>query len=240
MDAMQDLRYKSIEFQDGRYIIKTLDTDEERLAAYRLRHKIFAEVLQWIPCRPDGLDIDDYDPTAVMIGLFNDQGQLLGTVRILPPTGPFMLEHEFRRFINPDYTIRKEMDTMEITRLAVDPSVAGKGLSSRLMVKLFKGMYQWCLANDIRYCYLEVEQYFLRMIRILGFPCEALGPIVAIPPANVASRAALLDLDLFRLENGLQRPEFLKWMTETNPPRVTTSATIHPRPAHSAVEAVSA
>src|SRR5687767_8562906 len=103
MDTMQDLHYKSIEFQEGRYIIKTLDTDEERLAAYRLRHKIFAEVLQWVPCRPDGLEVDDYDATAVMIGLSNEQGQLLGTVRMLPSSGPFMLEREFRSFVSPDY-----------------------------------------------------------------------------------------------------------------------------------------
>ena len=240
MDTMQDLHYKPIEFQEGRYIIKTLDTDEERLAAYRLRHKIFAEVLQWVPCRPDGLEVDDYDATAVMIGLFNDQEQLLGTVRMLPSSGPFMLEREFRSFISPDYTIRKEIDTMEITRLAVDPTVGGKGLSSRLMVRLFKGMYQWCLANDIRYCYLEVEQYFLRIIRILGFPCEAIGPVVHIPPANVSSRAALLDLDLFRLESALHRPEFLEWMTGTNRVRPTSSWTRPPRPAHSTVEVVSA
>ena len=240
MNTRQDLRHKSIEFQEGGYIIKTLDTDEERLAAYRLRHKIFAEVLQWVPCRPDGLEVDDYDATAVTIGLFNDQGQLLGTVRMLPSSGPFMLEREFRSFVSPDYTIRKEIDTMEITRLAVDPTVGGKGLSSRLMVRLFKGMYQWCLANDIRYCYLEVEQYFLRMIRILGFPCEAIGPVVLIPPANVSSRAALLDLDLFRLENALQRPEFLEWMTKTNRARPTNTWTIQPTPAHSAVEEVSA
>ena len=240
METMQDLRYKSVEFQEGQYIVKTLETDEERLAAYRLRHKIFAEVLQWVPCRPDGLEVDDYDVTAVMIGVFNDQGRMLGTVRILPSSGPFMLEREFRGFVSPDYTIRKQIDTMEITRLAVDPTVGGKGLSSRLMVRWFKGMYQWCLANGVRYCYLEVERYFLRMIRMLGFPCEAIGPVVLIPPANVSCRAALLDLDLFRLEGALQRPDFLEWMTETNRVPRKSSCTSHISPTHSTVESVSA
>lgn len=240
MDTMHDLRYGSIEFQEGRYTVKTLDTDEERLAAYRLRHRIFAELLQWVPCRPDKLEIDEYDATAVMIGLLNDKGRLLGTVRMLPSSSPFMLERDFRSFVSPDYVIRKEIDTMEITRLAVDPTVGGKGLSSRLMVRLFKGMYRWCLANDVRYCYLEVEQYFLRMIRILGFPCEAIGPVVLVPPANASSQAALLDLDRFRLENALQRPEFLTWMTETNPTRPANQWTIQPRLEHSAGQAVSA
>ena len=235
MDTMQGLRYTPIEFQEEGYLIKTLDTEEERRAACRLRHKIFAEMLQWVPCRPDGLEVDDYDPTAVMIGLFNNQGHLLGTVRILPPSSPFMLEREFRSFVSQDHTIRKEPDTMEITRLAVDPTISGKGLSSRLMVLLFKAMYQWCLANDIRYCYLEVEQYFLRIIRMLGFPCETIGPVVRIPPANVSSRAALLDLDLFRLENASQRPEFLEWMTKTQGAHPISSWTAQPRPVYSAV-----
>lgn len=240
MNTMHALQYSSIEFQEGRYTVKTLDTEEERQAAYRLRHKIFAEVLQWVPCRADELEVDDYDATAVTIGLFNDQGRLLGTVRMLPSSGPFMLEREFRSFVSPEYTIRKEIDTMEITRLAVDPTVGGKGLSSRLMVRLFKGMYQWCLANDIRYCYLEVEQYFLRIIRVLGFPCEAIGPVVLVPPANVSSQAALLDLDRFRLDNALERPEFLEWMTETNLVRPIHPRTIQPRLERSAVHAVSA
>ena len=240
MNRMHALRYDSIEFQEGRYTIKTLTTEEERQAAYRLRHKIFAELLQWVPCRTDELEVDDYDMTAVTIGLFNDQERLLGTVRMLPSSGPFMLEREFRNFVAPEYTIRKEIDTMEITRLAVDPTVGRKGLSSQLMVRLFKGMYQWCLANDIRYCYLEVEQYFLRVIRMLGFPCEAIGPIVRVPPANVSSQAALLDLDQFRLNNALERPEFLEWMTETNRVRPMNPWTIQPRLENPAVQGVSA
>jgi acyl homoserine lactone synthase len=240
MDTMHALSYDSIEFQEGRYTVKTLDTEEERQAAYRLRHKIFAEMLQWVPCSADELEVDDYDTTGVTVGLFNDQGRLLGAVRMLPSSGPFMLEREFRSFVSPEHPIRKEIDTMEITRLAVDPTVGGKGLSARLMVRLFKGMYQWCLANDIRYCYLEVEQYFLRIIRVLGFPCEAIGPVVLVPPANVSSQAALLDLDRFRLESALQRPEFLKWMTETNPVRPTNPWAIQPRLMPSAVQAVNA
>jgi acyl homoserine lactone synthase len=236
MDTIPDLSYGSIEFQEGQYTVKTLDTEEEKRAAYRLRHKIFAEVLQWVPSRADGLEIDDYDAAAVTIGLFDSQGRLLGAVRLLPSSGPFMLEREFRSFISPDYAIRKEIDTMEITRLAIDPTVGDKGLSSRMMVRLFKGMYQWCLVNDIRYCYLEVEQYFLRIVRMLGFPCEAIGPVVVVPPANVSSQAALLDLDRFRLESGLQRPDFLHWMTVTNPVRPTDSWTIQPGLRHSAVQ----
>ena len=55
MKTIHALSYDSIEFQEGGYTVKTLDTVEERQAAYRLRHKIFAKMLQWVPCRADEL-----------------------------------------------------------------------------------------------------------------------------------------------------------------------------------------
>jgi acyl homoserine lactone synthase len=113
----------------------------------------------------------------------------------------------------PDYRIRKTSDTAEITRLAVDPEIQDKGLSSKMMLALLKGIYQWAVENDIRYYYLEVEHRFFRTLRALGFPLEMIGEPVVLPPAGACSVAALYDMVRFDEENAIKKPRFLNWIS---------------------------
>lgn len=71
-----------------------------------------------------------------------------------------MLETDFSDLVAPGYQIRKEIDTAEISRLAITPSAKEQGLSSRYLNILLKGLYQWTLVNNVRYSYLEVEKRF--------------------------------------------------------------------------------
>ena len=109
-----------------------------------------------MPERKDQLESDVYDAWSTSIGLFSSQQQLLGMVRMTPAPLPFMLESEFSGCLVGSHRVRKELDTAEITRLAVDPTITDRGLSAKLMRTIFKGMYHWTLANNIRYTYLVV------------------------------------------------------------------------------------
>ena len=208
---------RQIAFCEGEFVIKTLESDEELRQAYRLRHRVFAEKLQWVPERNDQLESDVYDAWSTSIGLFSKQQQILGMVRMTPAPFPFMLESEFSGCLVGSHLVRKELDTAEITRLAVDPSITDRGLSAKLMRTIFKGMYQWTLANNIRYTYLVVESRLLRVVQWIGWPCHAIGAPVALPPANVLSVGALLDLDEFRSTAASKRPEMLEWLQATEP-----------------------
>jgi len=128
-----------------------------------------------------------------------------------------MLESEFSGCLVGSHRVRKDLDTAEITRLAVDPTIADRGLSAKLMRTIFKGMYHWCLANNIRYTYLVVESRLLRVLQRIGGPCHAIGAPVALPPADVLSVGALLDLDEFRSAAASTRPEMLEWLHTTEP-----------------------
>ena len=207
MVALQD-----IGFQEGELLVKTLCEKNELQEAYRLRHKVFSQNLQWVPPSEDELEIDPYDALATSVGLISGSGKLLGMFRLLSTQGPFMLEKEFRSVLLPGCSLRKAPDTVEITRLTVDPGLNEKGLSSRMMLVLFKGVYQWSIGNDIRYLYMVVEKRFLRVLRAIGFPCEPISPPKSLPPAGAFSLAAILDWNQFRSESARKRPEFLHWM----------------------------
>lgn len=203
---------KDVEFRENGFVVKTLH-GEELVQSYRLRHKVFAESLKWVPETEDGQEIDLYDLWGVSVGLIRNDGAVVGVARLLPSSGQFMLEKEFGALLPDDYQVRKDSDTAEITRLAVDPDIRDRGLTSKMMLALLKGVYQWAVENDIRYYYLEVEHRFFRTLRALGFPCEMVGMPVVLPPAGASSVAALYDMVRFDEENAIKKPQFLNWMS---------------------------
>lgn len=203
---------KDVEFRENGFIVRTLH-GEELAQSYRLRHKVFAESLKWVPETEDRQEIDLYDLWGVSVGLIRNDGAVVGVARLLPSSGQFMLEKEFGALLPDDYQVRKDSDTAEITRLAVDPDIRDRGLTSKMMLALLKGVYQWAVENDIRYYYLEVEHRFFRTLRALGFPCEMVGTPVMLPPAGASSVAALYDMVRFDEENAIKKPQFLNWMS---------------------------
>jgi acyl homoserine lactone synthase len=205
-------------FWEEDLLVKTLDDEKEWRQSYRLRHRVFAEGLQWVPERPEGLETDIYDSWSSSIGLFSRRKQLLGMVRMTQAPLPFMLESEFSACLIGSHEVRKATDTAEITRLAVDPGITDRGLSARLIRLIFKGMYRWCLAHDVRYTYMVVEHRLLRVVRWMGWPCHPIGGPVVLPPAGVASIAALLDLDEFRANAVESRAELLSWLSSSREP----------------------
>lgn len=206
---------KEIGFYEGEFLVKTLKEEAELTQAYRLRHRVFAERLKWVPERADRLEDDMYDAWSDSIGVFSGEAKLLGLVRMTHAPVPFMLESEFSACLVGNHRVRKEANTAEITRLAVDPAISDHGLSSKLMKTIFKGMYQWCLIHNVRYTYMVVEHRLLRVVQRMGWPCRPLGEPVALPPAEVLSIGGLLDLDEFRCQTSINRPAMLEWLTMT-------------------------
>jgi acyl homoserine lactone synthase len=203
---------RPVEFREDRLLVKTLSDEQDLRASYHLRHQVFADRLQWVAKSDDGLEVDAYDAFATSVGLFDDEEKLRGVFRMVSPPYPFMIESEFRPCLLPNCEIRKERDTVEITRLALDPTLTDKGLSIRLMQVLFKGVFQWSMQNEARYLYMVIEKRFLRVLRGMGFSCEAISPAVSLPPAGTLSIAAMLDWKQFHETCPQKQPSFFQWM----------------------------
>jgi len=204
---------RMLEFQEDGLLVRTLCEESELKASYRLRHKVFAERLQWVGTSGDGIEVDSYDAFAASVGLFDEHHQLRGVFRMVNQPYPFMIESEFQACLLSGCKIRKERDTAEITRLTLDPTLTDRGLSNRLMQVLFKGVYQWSMLNEIRFLYMVVEKRFLRALRGMGFTCEAVSPAVALPPAGALSIAAVLDWKKFHEICQEKQPSFFQWIT---------------------------
>ena len=210
MHALEESRIFG--FREDGLLVKTLCDEEELKASYRLRHQVFAERLRWVATSQDSIEVDSYDAFATCVGLFDSDHHLRGVFRMVNPPYPFMLESEFQRCLLPRCEIRKERDTAEITRLAIDPNLTDRGLSIRLMQVLFKGVYQWSMQNEIRFLYMVVEKRFLRVLRGMGFTCEAISPAVSLPPAGALSIAAVLDWKKYQETCPEKQPGFFHWI----------------------------
>jgi acyl homoserine lactone synthase len=212
MQVLEAGEEKGIAFHEDDLLVRTLKGEADMIQAYKLRHRVFAERLQWVARNPEELEYDTYDAFATSVGLFDGGGELRGVFRMVNSSFPFMLESEFRACLLPTCEVRKSPDAAEITRLAIDPRLTDKGLSNRLMQVLFKSVYQWSMHNDVRYLYMVVEKRFLRVLRGMGFTCEAISPAVSLPPAQAVSIAAVLDWGQFHQTCPQKQPSFYRWM----------------------------
>jgi len=209
------MNYQTINFYESGYWIRSMESDEDRMQAYRLRHTVFCDTIKWVPPHPSGLEMDRYDSFATSLGIFGEDGELAGMVRFLPPDHPFMLETDFSALVGEDHTIRKQANTVELSRLTLSRRHLLSGRTAPLCPStlLYRGIYQWSVANGVRFLYLVVEQRFLRALLMAGFPCEIIGQIKPLPPARVTSVAAILDWEAFRSQDRVDRADFVKWVT---------------------------
>jgi acyl homoserine lactone synthase len=182
----------------GELVVNNLLTDEDKLQAYRLRNRIFLHELGWALQSHDGLEVDEYDKHAVFFGVKNKQGQLLAFVRLILADHAFMIEKEFLSLVGTYHSIRKENDTVEMSRLCVAPEsrksrIAGNFGMGYISMLLFSGVYRWCLKHQKRYTYAVTEFKVYKSLCFRGFPCKLIGA-PSIMPDGVHAVAFRIDL----------------------------------------------
>ena len=172
--------YRSILMQEDGLVIKTLSDEREKIQAHQLRHRIFCDELKWVLHSRNDMESDEYDRNAVFFGVFDEGRRLVSFLRLIMPGRQFMMEKEFLSLVDPGHRIRKEQDTAEISRLCVAPEARHDRMSGnfdvhRISLILFKGVYQWCILNKIRYLYAVTEQKVSGLYCLTGFHFRPIG-----------------------------------------------------------------
>lgn len=211
-----------INFEEKGLSVRTVASENDKVAAYTLRHKVYCEHLRWVPASITGLEIDAYDQGAVHIGAFCEDGKLAATMRFVLRDAPYMLEKEFLPVLPPAYRVRKGRHTAEVTRLAtLVPLERDHPANKFALDVIFKGMYAWSMANTIRQLYFVVELPLFRLMRTRGFPVEAIGPARCVVPGGPLCLAVLLDWDLLqRPGNTPAQGRYLSWLRAIPVPHV--------------------
>jgi acyl homoserine lactone synthase len=150
-----------------------------RMARYR--HRVFVERLGWkLHCR-DALELDQFDrDDTIYVIAQNEDGEVIGTARLLPTTRPYLLAEVFPHLLNgapaPDAP-----DVWELSRFAsMDLSGAtGSALdqfSSPFTTGLLQTASRCAMARGARRLVSVSPLGMERLLRRTGFESHRLGP----------------------------------------------------------------
>jgi len=195
--------------------VELLRRGSEKEQAFRLRHRLFAETLRWVPETASGLEVDAYDACTDMIAVLDPGRRVLGQVRVHEASAPYMIEREFASVLGASPIPAKGRDSAELTRFGVLPEARTQTVPTPfgrfdLFTLLFKGAYRWSKAHGVRIIFGVTDQRVFRLLHLRGFPFETLAE-PRLMPDGVVALAIRMDWARFEDQNFRCRPALLAW-----------------------------
>lgn len=167
--------------------LHTRAADAAMRAMFEARKKVFVDLLQWdLPVLAGRYELDQFDnPDAHYLILSETDGTHLASARLLPTTGPHLLQSHFTGLA--DEPLPRGPAVHEITRFCLDrrlTAVQRREARDRLV----RGLVDFALENGIITYVGVAEPAWLRQILSFGWNARALGPV---RPMNGMLLAAL-------------------------------------------------
>jgi N-acyl amino acid synthase of PEP-CTERM/exosortase system len=202
--------------------------------AYALRYAVYCLECRFLDPQayPDGLETDSVDCVSAHFGAYNQRGELVGYVRLVPPDAQGRLPWESHNMARREGArLPPRAHSAEISRLMVredyrrrigdmlsgvaqpDTSAHGwkdrRSTSPQILLTLYRQMYLYSLANGVLHWYAAMERSLARSLKRLHFAFHQIGA-----PADYFGQVAPYLADLRELEAGLSvlQPDLLAWM----------------------------
>lgn len=171
----------------------------------RLRAAIFSGRLGWEVTIENGEERDQYDdlqPSYVLA--VTASGQVAGCCRLLPASGPTMLERTFPQLLasaSLHAHAHAHAAMVESSRFCVDTTLASDRAGGRLhetTLFMFAGIIEWSMANGHRELVTATDLRFERILKRAGWPMQRLGEPVRIGNTTAIAGALPIDAASFR------------------------------------------
>ena len=203
--------------------------------AFQLRYNVYCVERNYLNANdyPDGCESDAFDDGAAHFVAHSLSGELVGYVRLVPPDACNALPFDHHCAPLPDHVRPPRDECGEISRLMVrqdyrrrrgdtlagsspvhsgldaSPWLERRSHSPRLLLTLYRQMYQFSLEHGIRYWYAAMERSLARSLQRLDFgfqqvsnEADYFGPVSAY----------LADLREFETRLARLQPDLLDWM----------------------------
>jgi acyl-homoserine lactone synthase len=141
---------------------------------HRDRKAVFVDRLKWdVPVIDGQFEVDQFDTDAAIYLVATDarHQRHLGSVRLLPSTGPHLLGDVFPHLC--DKAVPTGDDVWEITRMCTHPSKDVDGLAIRR--QLVVALCEFGLLYGIRTYTVVTHVQMLSALLSIGWECEPLG-----------------------------------------------------------------
>ena len=158
------------------------------------RKRLFVDTLGWdVPVTDGRYEIDSFDSErATYIVAVDGAGEHVGSLRLLPSTGPHILGALFP--VLCDGAVPIGTDVFEITRLCLPTRL---GAAGRLAVRnrLISAMADHAVGSEVVALTAVVAWNFLEEVMAMGWHCAPLGSPTVISGARLGAFRIDLDAD---------------------------------------------
>jgi N-acyl-L-homoserine lactone synthetase len=154
------------------------DFSDTLIEMYRLRHRVFKLRMAWDVQTSGDMEIDDFDalhPTYLTQVAHN--GQVQGSVRMLPTVGPTMLRDIFPALLGGHPAPSTPL-VWESSRFAIDvasDALKGDHGITRAAYELFAGMVEFGLSRQLADIVTVTDVRMERILRRAGWPLRRIG-----------------------------------------------------------------
>lgn len=156
---------------------------------YRMRHRVFKLRMAWDVQTSGDMEMDGFDALhPVYLTQLCDNGQVKGSVRLLPTLGPTMLRDTFPALLEGQPAPSTPL-VWESSRFAIDVAAdAPKGDHgiTRAAYELFAGMVEFGLSRQLTDIVTVTDVRMERILRRAGWPLRRIGN-----PSTIGSTSAL-------------------------------------------------
>lgn len=164
---------------------------------FRIRAKVFKERLDWEVEVKDGYERDYFDDLNPLYLLsVDEEGELLGCLRLLPTTGPNMLRDVFNILI-PDGKIESPL-IWESSRFCINPDIRHKtrdvetAFVNRVTIELLSGIAEVGLAAGLDFVVTVYDARIARLLKRVNCPADVVGGPIKI--GKVMTYASLFEV----------------------------------------------
>lgn len=170
---------------------------------FRLRHEVFKQRLNWDVGSSAGKERDDFDDLEPVYIVCEEEGEVLGSWRLLPTTGPYMLKNVFPELLHGEQAPEHE-NIWEISRFAVSKRVAGNdslGTIRSVTNTLLDELFTFAARRKIERIVAVSDVRFERILKRAGLLTTRYGvPLQIGVTKAVAGYADVNELNRKRLE----------------------------------------
>jgi len=173
-------------------------TNARAAAMFAERKRLFVDLLGWdVPVVDGCFEVDQFDGDDAVYLIAGDGDEHMGSLRLLPTTGPHILGELFPQLC--DHDVPRGPETFEITRLCLRPRL-GAGGRLRARNHLISAMVDHALHAGISGLTGVVGWDFLEQVMAMGWRCQALGRPLRLGGTRLGA---------FRVEVDARTPERL-------------------------------
>ncbi len=168
---------------------------------YRLRADVFGKRLGWVECQ-EGYERDEFDaldPTYILA--VDTEEQVVGCARLLPASGPTMLQAIFSNLLHGK-PLLSHPGMVESSRFCVNTTYKGGtyGRPHLVTQTMLAAIAEWCCCNGYSEIVTVTDLRLERLLNRSGWPLSRLGqPLLINETWSVAGTLSADDATFERL-----------------------------------------